>query len=128
MSEKLSESRVSAIVEAQSCVRAIAGAQLGDTVMRQLDRAARRIPFWRWSRVKDAWYAEQRMRVDSDELEALQELATKFSGRKETPRAKQQSLDIQALEQRLARVEAALRLSNPDAYRALVGEDCASGD
>jgi hypothetical protein len=118
MSEKLSETKiVSALLQAQECVRAIAGSEPGDTVMRQLERAARRIPFWRWSRVKDAWYAEKRMRVDADELARLRELAVKYGGKNHV-----EAIDAQSLEDRLRRIEAALCLPPQDAYRALVDE------
>jgi hypothetical protein len=118
MSEKLSETKiVSALLQAQECVRAIAGSEPGDTVMRQLERAARRIPFWRWSRVKDAWYAEKRMRVDADELARLRELAAKYGGKNHV-----EAIDAQSLEDRLRRIEAALCLPPQDAYRALVDE------
>jgi hypothetical protein len=118
MSEKLSETKiVSALLQAQECVRAIAGSEPGDTVMRQLERAARRIPFWRWSRVKDAWYAEKRMRVDADELARLRELAAKYGGKNHV-----EAIDAQSLEARLRRIEAALCLPTQDAYRALVDE------
>lgn len=124
MSEKLSEKRnVSAVCEAQECVRAIAGAEPGDTVMRQIGRASRRISFWRWSRVKDAWYGEQRMRIGADELSALRQLAKKYSGGKEI-----ESVDIDELRGRIRRIEEALRLSDPDAYRALVGKSGATAD
>jgi hypothetical protein len=108
---------LSAVLQARECVRTIAGAEPGDTVMRQLDRASRRIPFWKWSRVKDAWYAEKRMRVDADELARLRELAAKYGGKTYV-----EKVDPNSIEERLQRIEAALRLSDPDAYRALVGE------
>jgi hypothetical protein len=118
MSENLSESKiVSAVAQAQECVRTIAGAEPGDTVMRQLDRASRRIPFWKWSRVKDAWYAEKRMRVDADELARLRELAAKYGARNQV-----EAIEPSSIEERLRRIEAALRLSDSDAYRALIGE------
>lgn len=129
MSEKSSESKiVSALGEAQSCVRTIAGAEPGDTVMRQLDRAARRISFWRWSRVKDAWYADKRMRVDADELAKLQELATKYGKKNYVAPNDGIPFDAEAFERRLRVLEAAVRLSDQDLYRALVDEGGASQD
>jgi len=123
MRDKLSDGKVvfmSSVVEASRLVRQIAEPyQIGDTVKRQIDRAARRIPFWSYSRVRDAWYGNPRMRIGADELSELRLLLEK------SDRARQDRDELDDLRDRLSRVETALMVSDPqfhssdiDAYRA----------
>lgn len=78
MAEKLSSgvSRVSAaVIEASRLLRVLAEPpSIGDTIKAQLSRAARRIPFWSYRRVKAVWYGEVHS-IDADDLEALRALA-----------------------------------------------------
>jgi hypothetical protein len=114
MSEKSSERKLSALIEVQALVRDIAGVEPGDTIKRQISRAARRIGFMSSSRVKDCWYADERIRVRADELRRLREIAN-ANEKVEEARA-----EFAKLEKRVQLLEAALRLSDADAYRALV--------
>lgn len=109
MSEKSSEGRVSSIVEASFLVRRIAlPAQIGDTIKRQIDRASRRIPFWSASRVKDVWYADPRIRIGADELADLRDIA------RDEAAAREARNEFRQLQDRIARIEAALGVSDPE--------------
>jgi hypothetical protein len=114
MSEKSSERKLSALIEVHALVRDIAGVEPGDTIKRQISRAARRIGFMSASRVKDCWYADERIRVGADELRRLREIANA------NDKAEQARAEFAKLEKRVQLLEAALRLSDADAYRALV--------
>lgn len=104
---------MSSVAEASELVRRIASpAQVGDTIKRQIDRAARRIPFWSYSRTKDAWYADARMRIDADEIQRLRDLAL---GSAEARAARDEYRELQ---DRIARLEAALRISDPEFHGA----------
>jgi hypothetical protein len=111
---------MSSVVEASRLVRSLAEPyQIGDTIKAQIDRAARKVPFWNYSRVRSAWYADNRMRIDADELTQLR-LLVDNSGR-----ARHDRDEYAELRSRLSRLEAAFAISDPkhhrsdiDAYRA----------
>jgi hypothetical protein len=113
MSEKSSETKLSALFEVQALVRDIAGVAPGDTIKCQIARAARRIGFMSASRVKDCWYADSRMKIGADELHRLREIANAQE------KAKEARDEFAKLKQRVELLEAALRLSDSDAYRLL---------
>jgi uncharacterized protein YlxW (UPF0749 family) len=113
MSEKSSETKLSALFEVQTLVRDIAGAQPGDTIKCQIARAVRRISFMSASRVKDCWYADGRMKIGADELRRLREIANAQE------KAKEARDEFAKLKQRVELLEAALRLSDSDAHRLL---------
>ncbi len=101
-------SKMSALVEASQLVKALASPPMvGDTVKRQIARAARRIPFWSTSRVKSIWYRDERYRIGADDLAKLRLLANKQQ--QDTGHA-----ELQKLRARVARLEAALRLADED--------------
>jgi hypothetical protein len=104
-------SKMSALVEASQLVKSLASPPMvGDTVKRQISRAARRIPFWSTSRVKSIWYRDERYRISADDLSQLRLLANK----------QQQDAghaELQKLRARVARLEAALRLADEDFHQ-----------
>ncbi|MGJ0505630.1 MAG: hypothetical protein ACR652_00560 [Methylocystis sp.] len=114
MSEKSSETKLSALLEVQTLVRDVAGVEPGDSIKAQIARAARRIGFMSASRVKDCWYADSRMKIGADELRRLREIANALD------EAKEARDEFAKLKQRVELLEAALRLSDSDAYRLLV--------
>jgi hypothetical protein len=120
MSEKSSERKLTALIEVQALVRDIAGVEPGDTIKCQIARAARRISFMSASRVKDCWYADGRIRVGADELHRLREIADAQD------KAREARDELSKLEKRVELLEAALRLSDTDAYRSLVDPEWAS--
>ncbi|MGJ0508839.1 MAG: hypothetical protein ACR652_17270 [Methylocystis sp.] len=121
MSEKSSETKLSALIEAKTLVREIAGAEPGDTIKSQIARAARRIGFMSASRVKDCWYADGRIKIGADELHRLREIANAQE------KAKEARDEFAKLKQRVEFLEAALRLSDSDAYRLLADTQRAQG-
>lgn len=91
--------------EARALVRKIAApAQIGDTIARQVQRASRRIPFMSYHRIKRAWYGDQRLRIDADEIEKLRKLA---GARDVGETARDEFADLQ---RRIQRLEEALGL------------------
>jgi hypothetical protein len=111
---------MNSVVEASRLVRSLAEPfQIGDTIKAQIDRAARKVPFWNYSRIRSAWYADNRMRIDADELAQLRLLVDT------SERARQDRDELAELRHRLSRIETALMVSDPqfhrsdiDAYRA----------
>ncbi|MBS4016785.1 MAG: hypothetical protein KGZ68_00990 [Dechloromonas sp.] len=99
--------KMSALLEASQLVRSLASPPMvGDTVKRQIARAARRIPFWSTSRVKSVWYRDERYRISADEIAQLRDIADmqqKDAGHEE----------LQKLRARVARLETLLRISDP---------------
>lgn len=115
---------MSALIEASQLVRSSAAPpMIGDTVKRQIDRASRRIKFWPASRVKSIWYRDERYRISADELAQLRLLADKNQ-------QDEGHDELQQLRARVARLETALRISDPkfhrdqiDALRRMAGGD-----
>jgi len=104
--------RMSSVAEASDLVRQLAApAQIGDTIKRQISHAARRIPFWSYSRTRDAWYGSPRMRIHADEILKLRELA------RDTAAARDARNEFRLLQDRLARLETALGLSDEEFHR-----------
>lgn len=102
------ETRMSAVVEAQRIVRFLAEpARVGDNIKSCIARAARRVPFWSHRYVKAVWYGEV-AGIDADEFEQLRAIA---NGDAEAHAARE---EYQRLLARLARVSAALRLSDAE--------------
>jgi hypothetical protein len=117
---------VSALVaEMREAIIELAGDRaLFDTRDRWLERAARAAGISR--RMAKTFFYNEKCNPSSEVVDAVRaardNLRTK-AGRNARRKIEVEAIDILALEERLARVEAALRLSDSDAYRALVGED-----
>ena len=77
MSDIHSERRkkMSSVCEASTLIKQIAEPRpVGDTVKAAIGRSLRRLPLkgsWTWNRVKDIWYADHRVSVSADEMNAL---------------------------------------------------------
>jgi hypothetical protein len=112
----VTEKTMSAVMEARHLVRSLAApAWVDDSIKAQISRAARRIPFWSYRRVKSVWYGETSS-IDADDFEALKRLA------KMDQEANDASSDYARLEARLFRLEETILLSATHMDRAPICE------
>ncbi len=118
MPDESSEGKLNSRVEASELLCEIAGpSRLGEGVKAALRRAHRRLAphGFSFNRVRDIYHNDPRIRISADEMAQLRELAEKFGAKKERA-----GDEIKMLECRIEKLERALFLSDPDAYRALV--------
>lgn len=109
MSGISSERKVTALVEAQSLIRALAEpSPAGESIKAALRRVSRKLPHWSSNRVRDVWNADERIRIRADELDELRE-----ANRANEKAAKN---ELVSLRERLARLESLLVQTDPDFY------------
>jgi len=113
MSDKSSEfGEMSALIECQSMMRQLARpAEPGESVKAVLLRVCRKLPGWSYSRVRDVWYADDRVRVSGDELRDIERAA------RDAANEKAAKDEFKQLDARIARLEAQLALADEDFHR-----------
>jgi hypothetical protein len=73
MPENQLDGKMSVLCEASGLVRQIAAPATGKAA---LLRVYRRLGTWTYSRVKDVYYADRRVRISADEIDALRAIAS----------------------------------------------------
>lgn len=133
VSEKFSNGvrAVSALaVEMREAIIELAGNRaLFDTRERWLERAARAAGISR--RMAKTFFYTEKCNPSSEVVESVRAARDNLRTKAELNASRKhqvEPIDVDALERRLRTIEAALLLSSPDAYRALVDEGRASQD
>lgn len=109
MSRISSERKVTALVEAQTLIRALAEpSPAGESIKAALRRVGRKLPNWSNNRVRDVWNADDRIRIRADELDELR--AAKNQNEKAAKN------ELVSLRERLARLESLLVQADPDFF------------
>ncbi|WP_038950403.1 hypothetical protein, partial [Bradyrhizobium genomosp. III] len=114
--EKQSEVMTSevALREASNLLRELAGkGQPGESVKTVLHRLSRKLSGWNPSRIKDVWYADNRVCIRGVELQQLRALARPVV---ETVRDN----DLDELRNRIARLERILETTDPAFHRETI--------
>ena len=127
MSRKLSETKMSSLVEAQSLIREIGGP--GRTKA-ALFRASMRLRTWTHNRIRDVYNADRRIKISADELRELQAAAraNKIEDAKGDPSILELRAQIAAIADRLQRLDPEFHSSQIEALGAAAHREGDSQD
>jgi len=115
MREKLSETKfMNVLCEASFLVRQIAAPETGK---RALLKAHVKLRPWSYSRVKDIYYADRRVRVTAEEIDTLREIAN-------APKEESHDPSIRELRQQLQVVVAYLKRIDPSFHHPSIEALC----